>query len=234
MRPNRSDEDAERPGRHSRGGPWERVRNGTCCSSRSLVPTVLIITCLAWGCGSSKQPPPTLSVGTGVPLSVRHSEAPTRVFSNDEEIPSLVSTFEGGRGSVRVTLEVEGPSNNGKPSLSVNDVLFRAVGTGRISLAIQRPFPDHPNGRVTIAGQSGTEESSAEFEPALWFHQPGAIVTFESVGGESSTVISEGKEIILGRYIARNIPHDIRVTLKAMFSTNPVPPRTNAGPKPKG
>ena len=36
MRPHRSEEDAERPGRHSHGGPWERVLNARWCSARSV------------------------------------------------------------------------------------------------------------------------------------------------------------------------------------------------------
>jgi hypothetical protein len=199
-------------------------------------PTIvlLVISCgIIAGCERSKAPPPTLSVKPGVPLSVHPSEAPTRFFSSEEEIPSTYSTFEGATGSVRVTLEVQESSSNGEPAPhSLNDVLFKAVGDGRICLTIKRPWPEHPNGRVTIACRSGGEESSADFEPELWFHKPGAIVTFESVGGESSSPVGEGTEVILGRYVARNLPHDIRVTLKAMFSKKPTPPRTNAGPKP--
>jgi hypothetical protein len=185
------------------------------------------------GCEKSKPPPPSLSIRPSVSLAVRPSEAPTRVFSSEEEIPTTFSTFEGARGSVRVTLEIEGNSNNSKPvPMSVNDVLFKAVGEGRISMAIKRPWPEHPNGRVTICCCSGSEESSADFEPELWFHKPGAIVTFESVGGDPLGPMSEGREVVLGRYIARNVPHDLRVTLKAMFSKDPVTPRTNAGIKP--
>jgi hypothetical protein len=200
-------------------------------SSRIWVGLVIFLV----GCeGSKPTPPPTLAVRPNVPLSVRPSEAPTRVFSSEEEIPTTYSTFGGARGSVRVTLEVEGSNDPSKPAaLSLNDVLFKAVGEGRISMAIKRPWPDHPNGRVTICCCSGNEESSAEFEPELWFHKPGAIVTYESVGGEPASPVGEGKEVVLGRYIARNTNQDVRLTLKAMFSKNPVPPRTNAGIKPR-
>ena len=107
-----------------------------------------------------------------------------------------------------------------------------AEGDGRLSVAIKRPWPEHPNGRVTIRCLSGAEESSADFEPELWFHEPGAIVTFESPMGEASGPVVEGKEVILGRYVARNIPRDIRVTFRAVFSRDPLAPRVKAGLKP--
>jgi hypothetical protein len=185
------------------------------------------------GCGEIKPSAPSLALKPVIPLMVHPSEAPTRVFSSEEEIPTTFSSFDGAKGSVRVTLEIEGNSKSSRPTpMSINDVLFKAVGEGRISLAIKRPWPEHPNGRVTIGCCSGTEESSAEFEPELWFDKPGAIVTFESVGSDSASLTGEGKEIVLGRYVARNVPQDIRLTLKAMFTREPVTPRTNAGMKP--
>ena len=132
-----------------------------------------------------------------------------------------------------MTMEVEGSSTSTPPApASLNDVLFKADGDGRLSVASSGPWPEHPNGRVTIRCLSGGEESSAEFEPELWFHLPAAIVTFESPLGEPSNPVVEGKEVILGRYVARNIPRDIRLTFKAVFSRDPVPPRMKAGIKP--
>ncbi len=193
---------------------------------------MVLLALIATGCERSR-PAPTLAVRPNVPLSVHPCEAPTRVFSAEEEIPTSFSTFEGASGSVRVTLEIDGTNPSGHPTrISLNDVLFKAVGEGRISLTIKRPWTEHPNGRVTISCRSAGEESSADFEPELWFHKSGAIVTFESVGGEASSPVGEGREVVLSRYIARNLPHDIRMTLKANFSKTPVPPRTNAGPKP--
>jgi hypothetical protein len=194
---------------------------------------LLIATVGFVGCEETKPPYSRVAVKPFVPFSVHPSEAPTRVFSSEEEIPTIFSTFDGAKGSVRVTLEIEGTSKSSKPTpLFINDVLFKAIGEGRISLAIKRPWPDHPNGRVTICCCSGAEESSAQFEPELWFDKPGAIVSFESVGGDSTSLVGEGKEIVLGRYVARNVPQDIRLTLKAIFSKEPVSPRTNAGMKP--
>jgi hypothetical protein len=183
------------------------------------------------GCSGSK-PPPTLSVKPSSPLSVQLYNVSARVFSAEDEVPNTLAFFHGGTGSVRVTLEIDGSVSSSKSSpISVNDVLFKAAGDGSIALTIKRPSVDHPKGLLTITCLSGTEESSAEFEPELWFEKPGAIVTFEPVGGENSVPISEGTEVILGRYVARNLPQDIRLTLKAMFSKKPVPPRTNAGLK---
>jgi hypothetical protein len=160
-----------------------------------------------------------------------------RVFSSEDEAPSATYAFEGAKGSVRVTMEVggtSGPTPNASSAdlPKLNDVLFKAEGDGRITVSIKRPWPEHPNGRVTIRCLSGQEESTAEFEPELWFHLPGAIVTFESPLGEPSNPAVEGKEVVLGRYVARNIPHDIRLTLKAVFTKDPVAPRTKAGIKP--
>ena len=160
-----------------------------------------------------------------------------RVFTSQDEIPPVSYGFQGAEGSLRVTMEIEGvPGSNpgattpGPPS--VNDVLFKAEGDGRVSVTFKRPWPEHPNGRVTIRCLSGEEESSAKFEPELWFHLPGAIVTLESPPGEPPNAVVPGKEVVLGRYVARNIPHDLRLTFKAVFSRDPVAPRTKAGVKP--
>ena len=156
-----------------------------------------------------------------------------RVFSAQEEVPSSVYTFEGARGSVRVTMEIEGNSVSTAPVPPfVNDVLFKAEGDGRLSVTFKRPWPGHENGRVTIRCFSGEEESTADFEPELWFHQPAAIITIESPPGDPSNPVVEGKEMVLARYVARNIPRDIRLNFKAVFSREVVPPRVKAGMKP--
>ena len=187
---------------------------------------------LLGGCDGSKLPP-SPPVKPAAPLAIHRGEAPTRVFTGEDEIPSIAYAFEGGKGSVRVTMEVEGISGSAAPvPPSLNDVLFKAEGQGRISVAVKRPWPEHPNGRVTIRCVSGSEESAAEFEPELWFHLPGAIITLESPLGDPSNPVVEGKEVVLARYVARNIPRDIRLTFKAVFTRKPAIPRTKAGMKP--
>lgn len=188
---------------------------------------------LAWmgGCGSSP-PEPKPAVRANVPLSIQRPEHGTRVFTSEEEITSSFP-FEGANGSVRVTLEVEKISaSHGGATTTVNDVLFRAVGDGRISIGFQRPSPGHPEGRVTIRCSSGGEESEADFEPETWLSHPSAIVTFEPIPADFAHPVEEGREIVLVRYLARNMPVDIRLTLKALFSREPVAPRVKAGPKP--
>jgi hypothetical protein len=187
----------------------------------------------AVGCGGAKPiPPPARPVG---PLAIHRPDSGLLVFSGSGETPAAAYAFEGAGGSVRVTMEVEGlsGSNPDHPAVPiVNDVLFKAVGDGRISVAFKRPTPELPNGRVTINCLSGDEDSSAVFEPELWYHQPGAIVTFEASGGEPKERAAPGKEVILGRYVARNIPRDIRLTFKAVFTKEPVAPRTKSSPRP--
>jgi hypothetical protein len=183
------------------------------------------------GCESSTPTPPT-PPRPSVPLAIHRGEAPTRVFTGEEEIPKISYAFDGGKGNVRVTMEIEGISGSTVVPGPLNDVLFKAKGQGRISVGFKRPWPEHPNGRVTISCVSGSEESSAEFEPELWFHQTGAIVTLESPLGEPSNPVVEGKEVVLARYVARNTAHDLRLTFKAVFTKKPLPPRTKAGIKP--
>jgi hypothetical protein len=186
------------------------------------------------GCGNPK-PVPVPPARPVVPLAIHRPDSSMRVFSGEEETPTASYLFEGARGSVRVTMEIEGNSapNPAHPMpLSTNDVLFKAVGDGRLSVAFKRPSPEHPNGRVTIRCLSGDEDSSAEFEPELWYHLPGAIVTFEPSVGDSNEPVVIGKEVVLGRYVARNLPRDIRLTFKAVFTRDPVAPRTKAGLKP--
>ncbi len=194
---------------------------------------LLLAAGLSIGCEGPKPPPaPARPVG---PLAIHRPDSGLRVFLGEEETPGTAYEFEGARGSVRVTMEVEGTSasNAAIPPLpSLNDVLFKAEGSGRISVAFNRPSPEHPNGRVTIRCVSGDEECSAEFEPELWYHLPGAIVTFEPASTDSKDSAVLGKEVVLGRYVARNIPKDIRLTFKAVFTREPVAPRTKAEPRP--
>ena len=181
------------------------------------------------GCDGAT-PPTAPPAGPVEPLAIHRPDSTTRVFSGADETPGASYLFAGASGSVRVTMEVEGTTASAVPT--VNDVLFRAQGDGRISVAFKRPWPGHPDGRVTIACRSGEEESSSEFEPELWYHKPGAIVTFEPPGPEPIEPVAAGKEIVLGRYVARNVPRDVRVSFKAVFAREPVAPRTKAGAKP--
>ena len=201
-----------------------------------LLASSLPLLALLEGCGTKPAipSPPIRPIG---PLAIHRAESPTRVFSSQDEVPSATYAFEGAKGSVRVTMEIggtPGTSSGEAPAVpaSLNDVLFKAEGDGRLTFSIQRPSPEHPNGRVAIRCLSGKEESTADFEPELWFHLPGAIITFESPLGEPSNPVVEGTEVVLGRYVARNIPHDIRLTFKAAFTRDPVAPRTKAGIKP--
>ena len=179
------------------------------------------------GCGGPEPTPAPAK--PAVALAIRRPDSGLRVFSGTEETPAMAYEFDGAPGSVRVTMELEGspasPSTKGSPP-AVNDVLFKAEGRGRIAIAFERPKPERPNGRVTITCLSGGEESSASFEPELWYHLPGAIVTFEPTTGEPADSAAPGKEIVLGRYVARNVPQDVRLTFKAVFTREPLAPRT--------
>lgn len=182
------------------------------------------------GCGETPTPPPR----SVPPLAIRQADTSPRVFSGSDETPGLAHTFVGAPGTVRVTMEVDGASaseaGQASPS-SLNDVLFKAEGDGRIVVEFKRPSPGHPEGRVTIRCLSGGEESSAVFEPTLWYHLSGAIVTFEPPAADFGPV-APGKEVVLGRYVARNVPRDVRLTFKAVFSKDPVAPRTQVGVRP--
>jgi hypothetical protein len=209
-----------------------RFQNARVIIDLKATGVVVLFVCgLLAGCEDSKPTAPPTPRPT-VPLAIRRGDAPTRVFTGEDEIPKISYGFDGGKGSVRVTMEVEGISGSTPVTTSLNDVLFKAEGQGRISVAFRRPWPEHPNGQVTIGCVSGSEDSSAVFEPELWFHQPGAIITLESPLGEPSNPVVEGKEVVLARYVARNISRDLRLTFKAVFTREPVAPRTKAGIKP--
>jgi hypothetical protein len=192
---------------------------------------LLSVSALMAGCGGPKPvaSPPTRP---SVPLAIQRPDHGTRVFSSEEEVTSSFP-FEGASGSVRVTMEVEKSSSSpGQATTTVNDVLFRAVGDGRISIGFKKPSPGHHEGRVTIRCLSGGEESEADFEPETWLSHPSAIVTFEPIPADFAQPVVEGREIVLVRYLARNMPNDIRLTLKALFSKEPVAPRVKVGPRP--
>ncbi len=187
---------------------------------------------LAAGCGG-KPPAPSVATAAPVPLSIRRPDPHAMAFAAGDEIPPVSFAFEGAPGTVRVTMEVEGISVTPRPGVTtINDVLFRAEGPGRIGIGFRKPWPGHPEGRVTIRCESGDERSRAEFEPELWFGHPAALVTFESTVGEPSDPVAEGREIVLARYVARNLPRDLRLTLKAVFTRGPTPPRVKAGSRP--
>ncbi|WP_435007772.1 hypothetical protein P12x_005037 [Tundrisphaera lichenicola] len=194
-------------------------------------PTILLIGLVA-GCGDAKPARPT-SAHAPAPLSIQRPEGGMRVFSASDDFATNFG-FEGARGSVRVTMEiqrVDASKEQGGPT--INDVLFRAEGDGRISIIFHKPKPGQHDGRVTIRCESGGEESEAEFEPDLWMEHPTAIVTFDPPPTEPADTIAEDREIVLARYIARNMPQDIRLTLKAVFSKASVPPRVKAKAKAK-
>ncbi len=197
---------------------------------RRIGPPALGLALGLVGCGGTPKPPPR----PVPPLAIRQADTSPRVFSGSDETPGLTHTFGGAPGSVRVTMEVDGASapEGGHAALaSLNDVLFKAQGDGRIVVEFKRPSTGHPEGRVTIRSLSGGEESSAVFEPTLWYHLSGAIVTFEPPAADTGPV-APGKEVILGRYVARNVPRDVRLTFKAVFSKDPVAPRTQVGVRP--
>ena len=189
---------------------------------------------MAWppcliGCGKSTPvPAPGGNNPAGV-LSIRQQKSNLHVFSAEDEPTPSSYPFSGARGSVRVTMEVEGASAPvaGQPAPpTINDVLFQAEGSGQVSVHFRRPTPDHPNGQVEIRCLSGREESTAKFEPELWYHLPGAIVTFEPAPPDATGAVIPGREVVLGRYVARNLPRDLRLTFKAVFTAEPLAPRT--------
>ena len=182
------------------------------------------------GCDRTK-PSPSRGARLAGPLAIRRADSNLKVFNGQDDPPGASLAFQGAVGSVRVTMEIEGaagPPGMVSPPPSVNDVLFKAEGDGRISVDFRPPWPDHPHGRVTIRCLSGGEESSADFEPELWYHLPGAIVSIEPTPGEATDAVMPGKEAVIGRYVARNVPRDVRLTFKAVFTSEPIPPRTKA------
>ena len=186
---------------------------------------------LSVGCGGTKAP--TAKAKPVGPLAIRQPDSALLVFQGRTRLPARFMNSRGP-GSVRVTMEVEGTSGatrRSRPPPTIKDVLFKAEGDGRISVEFMRPWPEHPNGQVTIRCISGDEDSSANYEPELWYHIPGAIVTLESAGRDQNEQATHGKEIVLGRYVSRNIPKDIRLSFKAVFTKEPVAPRTKAEPR---
>ena len=104
-------------------------RNAAVGSDRKAVFPVLIFLC-GWlaGCGGSK--PVSLAIKPNGPLSVHRGNAPTRVFSGEEETPTTSYAFEGATGSVRVSMEVVTLAQpNSATPVSLNDVCSRRSGT---------------------------------------------------------------------------------------------------------
>jgi len=181
----------------------------------------LIILGMIEGCDGPK--PPIPPPPAPMPLAIHRAEPDFRVFSGHDEVPPATFRFEGAGGYVRVTMEVESPvSANPAAAPQVNDVVFPVRGEGTLTILFRRPTPEaHHAGRVLVRCRAGESESEAGFEPALWFGQPSAIVTFESGVGE----------VVLARYVARNAPSEIRLAFKAVFSKTPIASRVKAGTK---
>ena len=146
----------------------------------------------------------------------------------DQPVPPTQFSFEGAPGNVRLTVEVDG----GAGPVMLNDILFRAEGSGTLSLTLRKPGPDQKVGRLTVDCRSGGEDSSAELDAGLWFADSDALVGVESRLTATPLRITEGTETILARYSAISAHRTIRMVWKAVFSNAPITPRVKAGMKP--
>ena len=170
------------------------------------------------GCGTSK------STAPADPVAIRADAPGVRTFEAGAAIPPASFAFEGASGFVRVTIEAEVSSPGGRTS-ALNDVLFTARGAGRITLSFRKPWPGHDEGRVTVRCEAGSEDSTADFEPTLWFRDAGAVVAFEAPASASIGPVVEGSEVILARYAAKVGDRAVGLTVRATFAREPLPVR---------
>ena len=190
---------------------------------------ILLCSLAIVGCGSSRPAPQPAAPATPY---IHRPEPDFRVFTGGDEVPVASFPFEDSGGYIRATMEVESAASKdpARPP-TTNDVIFPVKGDGVLSILFRRPKPGEHGGRVVIRCRSGEAESEAEFEPNLWFDRPSSIVTFESKVGEAMNTPGEGHEVVLARYVARNIPAEVRLAFKAVFSDRPIAPRVKAGLK---
>ncbi len=211
------------------------LARGTPGRRSFATPLVWLAACgVMIGCGGPKPPtPPIPDHGPEVRIGpADRSETGPRTFAAGEPIAPASLAFEGGPGFVRVTLEVETVAG-GDRTTSLNDVLFAAEGNGTITVEFRGPRSGHESGRVSVRCVSGAEESVADFEPGLWFGDPGASVGFESPIGKG-IMVKSGSEVVLARYHARSAGREVRLAVKAVFAGGPVAPRTQVGKKAPG
>ena len=231
-------QDRPQEGKHQPPGPADQDRRrrddhqGAVLLNSTALPSGFARWALALagliipGCGDpavpeSASPPP--------PLAIRPGVGEARTFEAGSEIPPASFAFEGASGHVRITLEAEQASSDGRSrASSLNDALFRATGAGRIVVSFRKPWPGHDQGRVTVRCEEPRENSSAEFEPSLWFGDPGAIVAFASPLAGSVGPITPGAEVVLARYAAKVGSTAVSLTIKATFAAEPPPVRVQA------
>jgi len=177
------------------------------------------------GCGGTRPPTTPAPAAPGPPVTIRSDPGEARTFEAGAEIPPASFAFEGAPGFVRTTLEAESSSEGRVASASLNDALFRASGRGRLVVSFRKPWAGHDEGRVTVRCEGGSEDSSAEFEPALWSRDPGAVVAFEA---PAPGPITPGREAVLARWAAKLGSKAVGLTLKATFAATPPPVRLKA------
>ncbi len=176
------------------------------------------------GCDGDKPAPPGGSGPSPDPAAVRADGPGSRTFEAGAEIPPATFPFEGSPGFVRVTVEAETSSGSARAS-SLNDVLFEAKGRGRIIVSFRKPWPGHDEGRVTVRCESGGEDSTAEFEPSLWFRDGGAAVAFQAHAPGEPGPVADGAEVVLAHYAAKVGNRAVGLTIRATFAGQPPPVR---------
>jgi len=171
------------------------------------------------GCGGPPLPPPAAPAS---PVVIGSGSGAARTFGAGEEIPPASFPFDGGPGYVRITLEADRTAGDGQASAaSLNDVLFRASGRGRIVVSFRKAWPGHDEGRVTVRCEGVGEDSSADFEPGLWSRDGSAPVAFSSPVPGPGGPFEPDTEIVLARYAAKLGSGAVALTVKATFSTHP-------------
>lgn len=197
--------------------------------SRWGLATIILASYLASmvGCRPPAVPKPVPPARVSIQSTAPIAGTSTLIVPDQPVLPTQFS-FDGATGNVRLTVEVDG----GAGPVTLNDVLFRAEGSGTIILTLLKPGPDRKVGQLTVQCRSGGEESSADLDAGPWFADADALVGVESKLTSTPTTIIEGTEVVLARYSAIGASRTVRMAWKAVFSKQPTPPRVKAGMKP--
>ena len=197
---------------------------------RQLPFTIVLLLCVAvlWTGCDNRPSPPDLPATLPAPAKphwkiVSISRRTDQVA--DSKPLDLIVAVEGPSGFSRVSLVTTRAVTGSPPASYLNDVLFPVGEQARLTASLHTV---ERHARIEVVNQG--EESNAIVPIQNLGDVPWVIET--SIIAEPAQLIAEGSEAPLGRWICRHGADSWTLTLRVLFSREPVGPRLKPEGKP--